>query len=309
MLMHKVKRTRTWDNVTLSEIAAKIAGEYGSQLGVPNGHDPGNIKIEADLDKKVAHRHQASQTDAEFLSRLARRYGLEFYVDSRGLHFKRRNMQQAPVTSFTWYSGEGTFLDFDVENDITRKAGAVTLKGFDPLSKKPLSHRADNDSTKRHGLAPVIEIIDKRTGQASLQARHAEEHTGHTTEISAAAVKAQASGLYQQHQQTTVKLTFTVIGDPDVSAKRVIEFKGLGKRLSGRYYVNEVTHSIDGTGYLVKGKAHKAGHGGYNQNNVASKAALNSKGVGKKPEQIEIVDRRTGETSIQFKHSGSEPHT
>jgi len=187
MLMHKVKRTRTWENYTLAEIAAKIAGEYGEQLGVPGGYDKDNIAIEAELDRKVPHRHQASQTDAEFLSRLAKRYGLEFYVDSRGLHFKRRNMKQRPVREITWYNGEGDFLDFDIENDITRKPGAVTLKGIDPLTKKTISHRADNDSTKRSGLAPVVEIIDPRTGLASLQARHAEEDTNHSTETSAAA--------------------------------------------------------------------------------------------------------------------------
>ncbi len=309
MLMHKVKRTRTWENYTLAEIATKIAGEYGSDLGVPGGFDKDNIFIERELDHKVSHRHQAAQTDAEFLSGLARRYGLEFYVDSRGMHFKRRNMKQRPVRVLTWFNGEGDFLDFDIENDITRKPGAFTLKGLDPLSKKVISHRADNDSTKRAGLAPVIEIIDPRTGQASLQARHAEEDIGHSTEVSATAVKAQAAGRYQQTQQTTVKLSFKIIGDPDVAGKRVIDFQGLGKRISGSYYVNEATHTIDSSGYHTAGKAHTDGHGGYGSQNVASKASLNAKDAGKKPEQIERVDPRTGVSHIEFRHSGEEPHT
>lgn len=305
MLMHKIKKSKTWENQKLSEIATTIAKSYGTQLGVADGHDKDNIFVEAELDVKVPHRHQAAQTDAEFLSRLARRYGLEFYVDSRGMHFKRRNMKQKPVRDYTWFNGEGDFMDFDIENDIVSRHGAVTMKGFDPHAKKALSYRADNESSKRDGLAPVIEIIDPRDGHTTLQKRSAEEHLGHTTETTAAGVKAHAEAKYREGQQVTVKLSYKVVGEPDVQGKRVVGFHGLGKRISGLYYVKTAKHHIDSSGYITSGGAQTDGHGA--AGGIASKATLNKKGAGKEVQEIETVDPRTGQRAIEFRHSGEEP--
>jgi phage protein D len=305
MIMHKVKRSRVFENRTLGEIATQIAGEYGAELAIAGGTSPGNIDVDAVLDKRTGHRVQAAETDATFLSRLARRYGLQFYVDSTGVHFKPRNMAQSPVKAFTWFNGErGDWLDFDIDNNIAARPGSVTKKGIDPLSKKAITHRADNDSTKRAGLAPVIEIIDPRTGAGKLQARNAEEHTEHSTEHTAQGLKAHAEGKFRDTQHETIKLTFKIIGDPDVLAKRVVEFNGVGKRISGRYYVKQATHTIDSSGYTVSGKAKTDGHGGYGNNNVSSKAALNKKEATQV--QIEKIDPRTGQSHIEFRKSGEE---
>lgn len=305
MVMHKVKKSRVWANQTLAEIARAVAKEYGAEFGMVDGTTGDNIKIDAALDRKVGHRVQASETDATFLSRLAKRHGLQFYVDSQGLHFKTRNLQQAPVRTYTWFNGDGEWIDFSIENDVTARAGAVTKKGIDPLTKKLINHRADNLSTKRDGLAPVIEIVDPRTGAKTFQTRAAEEHTEHTTEPTATGAKSHAEGKYRETQHHTVKLSFTCEGDPDVVGKRVIEFKGIGKRLSGKYYVTTVTHTIENSGYLMSGKAHTDGHG---QTGAKSGAALNKKDPSKAPEAIQKLDPRTGQHSIEYRKSGEEKH-
>ncbi len=41
----------------------------------------------------------------------------------------------------------------------------------------------------------------------------------------------------------------SVIGNPELRARMVIELKGLGKRFSGKYYVTSATHTIDAGGY------------------------------------------------------------
>lgn len=304
MVAHKIKRSRVWSNMTLVEIARAIAGQYGAEFGVAGGTTGDNIKIDSALDRKVAHRVQASETDASFLSRLAKRHGLQFYVDSQGMHFKTRNLEQAPIRSYTWFNGEGELLDIDIENDVTARAGAVTKKGIDPLSKKVITHRADNDSTKRAGLAPVIEIIDKKTLVSSVQPRAAEEHTEHTSEANTVGAKSHAEGKFRETQHRTVKLSFKAVGDPDVMGKRVIEMKGIGKRLSGKYYITSVTHTIDNSGYSMSVKAHTDGHGA--TGGVNSKAALNKKEATEKLEQLEHIDKKTLESSITFRRKGEE---
>lgn len=305
MCMHKVKRSRVWTNQTLAEIARAVAQSYGAEFGVPSGTTGENIKIDSALDRKVGHRVQASETDASFLTRLARRHGLQFYVDSTGLHFKTRNLQQTPVRSWTWFNGEGELIDLDIENDVTARAGAVTKKGLDPLSKKLINHKADNESTKRDGLAAVVEIVDPRTGAHTFQKRSAEEHTEHTTEPTGPGAKSHAEGKYRETQHRTVRLSFTAEGDADVLAKRVIEIKGIGRRLSGKYYINSVTHTIENNGYTMSGKARTDGH---NALGAKSGAALNRKSPGEQTETIEKVDPRTGTHSIEYRKKGEEKH-
>lgn len=308
MSMHKVKRCRVWKNKTMAEIATEIAASYGVEFGVAGGTTEGAIKTDPKLDRKVAHRVQASQTDAAFLAALAKRHGLQFYVDSLGLHFKPRNLQQAPVREYQWFNGEGDFIDFDVDNNIVGRAGAVTKKGMDPLHKKTLKHTADNDNTKRDGLASVIEIVSPRTGARHLQKRAAEEHTEHSTETTQQGIQSHAEGKFKDTQQTTVRLSFTLVGDPDVLAKRVVIFSGLGKRLSGRYYINSATHTIDNGGYRVTGKSHSDGTGGYGKDNAGSSANLNKKDAvdADKLEEIEKYDPRTGSKHVELRKRGEE---
>jgi uncharacterized protein len=305
MLMHRVKKSRVWTNMTLAEIAATIAREYGSDLGVPNGTTGDNILVDKELDKKVPYRTQAAQTDAEFLTKLARRYGLEFYVDGSGLHFKRRNVHQAPIKTLNWYfEGNGEIISFDIDNDLTRKAGSHTLKGVDPLAKKQTKHTADNDTTKRDGLAPVIEIVDKRDGTITQQ-KLVDESIGHTSETTIHGARHQATGNFIQTQHTTIHLSAEIVGDPDVTGKRVVEIRGLGKRVSGKYYIQTATHEITPGGvYKTKFKAKTDGHGGYGNLNAKSKSALNKKEAS--DDTIEKVDSRTGTITRTYRKPGDQ---
>lgn len=328
-LMHTDKKARVWKNMTLSEIATRIAADYTEireaeevarqenkeRALVPAGvaaedwYNLGNISVPAEYDQRIERRVQAAETDAAFLARLARKHGLVFYVDNQGVHFKMRNLKQPPVKTLTWRGGNGDFLDFNVENDISGKAGSVTKKGFDPLNKKALTHQANNASTKRDGLANVVEIVDKRTGATHLASRASEDHVEHTNEVTPSGVKSHASGKFRENQHTAVKMTCTVIGDPMLLGKRVVELQGLGKRLSGRYYVSQATHKI-GSGYRVTLKCKTDGTGGYHEMNIKSEAtksgAVGGAGGSGKTSVVERVDARTATTRLEYRRDGEE---
>ena len=50
---------------------------------------------------------------------------------------------------------------------------------------------------------------------------------------------------YRQAQHLTVELSATVIGDPGLLAKTVVEIQGISQRLSGKYYLREAKHKVD----------------------------------------------------------------
>ena len=83
-----------------------------------------------------------------------------------------------------------------------------------------------------------------------------------TTAQDATAAATHAGAQQDQLQRTTVKLKFSVIGDPTLLAKTVVELRGIGRRHSGRYYVSEVVHRWS-TKYICEIRAWSDGTQGY----------------------------------------------
>lgn len=293
ILMNKKPISKVFSQVKRSDVARAIAEA--------NGYGPDQQFID-DTSVVLPHVVQAKLTDAQLLKDMAAREGYQFYVDFDGFHFHRRKMGKAPIRTLTYYidPGQGDIISFNVENDITVKPGAVTAKGRDPLKKKDISVTADNGSTNRAALQPVIEVIDPRTGQAHYQPLAA-EHTMLTNAHDAASAKREADGRFIKAQQTTALMTVQIVGDPRISAKKIVEIKGISKRLSGRYYITKVRHKVSASEYTMELAVRTDGSQGLpatkNVKNVKNDGKLNTKGVQDPAQLSEKIDPRTGKIS------------
>jgi phage protein D len=296
--MHQIVKSRVWDNVTRAQVVKKIAEEYGYKTSAQD--------IE---DTSVVQRHvtQARQTDAQFLKSLAGREGFEFYVDLTGLHFHRRKMDQVPSRTLVWFVDKvGTILDFSVESDSKGRKGRVLAKGIDPETKKPFEADAKNDTVKRHSLATLIEVPDEKTGQTTLQTRMATEDVQPSSEQSQAAAKRNADGKFLASQEGSFKLSVSCIGDPLLRAKSVVEILGIGKRLSGKWYVKKAKTKISAGNYTVDLDCVRAEHNGDNGGNnkaAKTKGTLNEKkatGSGALVRR-DMVDEKSGEESVTWR--------
>ena len=83
-------------------------------------------------------------------------------------------------------------------------------------------------------------------------------------------------------KQSTIELRIVVIGDPTLIAKTVVRLEGVGRKLTGNYYVKSVTHSVSDA-YMCSLILLRDGHSGKkpNQkgNNKKTKDAANANGV------------------------------
>ena len=301
VLMNKVSRCRTFEHVTRADVVRQIAQA--------NGYSAARQDIE-DTHHVLPLITQARMTDAQLVRRLADREGFEFYVDFDGLHFHKRRLGQHPVRVLRWFTPPevGEVLSVNIENDVTAKPGAVNVRGRDPLAKKDIDERGSNAKTSRDSLAPVIELVDPETGATRLERRNIAEAIHTTAEHSAPTAKREADARYRNAQHLTVELSATVLGDPSLLAKTVVEFQGISQRLSGKYYIKEAKHKID-AGYTVELKCLRDGHGAL--------GGAPSKG---KPNQgtatdadpsalqpIEVVDRETGATHLEYRDQRGRP--
>lgn len=302
VLMHAKKQRRVWDNTTRAEVVRRIAEEYG--------YFDAGLRVQ-DTGIRLAHVTQAGMTDAQFLAHLARKEGFEFWVDHTGLNWRERDYAQAPKKVLTYFTDEvGQILDFNVETSITALTGSVEARGIDPLTKKKVTGKADNN-TERKGLATVIEVVDPVSGVTSLQTRVSSEETEHTTSGagggSDAAAKKSAEAKYRSNHASAVKMSMSVVGDPELTAKSVVEVRGMGKMLSGKYFVLTARHVLGRSGgYRTELELRKDGTEGYGDGKDAkSKAATNKtkapEKAGAELRQVEVVDARSGETRIEWR--------
>lgn len=297
VLLHTKTRVRTFENRTRSEVVRLIAEEHGYG------------KAQQDIeDTSVRHAvlSQAALTDAQFLKRLADQEGFEFYVDFDGLHWHRRRFGQKPVRVLSYYlpPNVGDIKSFSLEKDITAKPGAVTVKGRNPVTKQTVTVTADNAATKRETLAPVIEVVDPTTGEKTRKTRVvASEETRPTSETNAASAKAEADAIFRRTQQTAVEITLELVGDPYLVAKTVVELRGFGKRLSGKYYVANIKHTLNPSGYSMRAKVRTDGT---QQGAAKAKGAANTKAADAATASgaltpIAVIDPVTGEKRTVYR--------
>jgi phage protein D len=319
VLLNMVSKTRTFTGVKHSDVVRQIA--------TAGGYGPEVQHIE---DTVVVHKavHQSKCTDAQLVRRLADQEGFEFYVDHDGFHFHSRQVGQQPVRVFTYFTPPvvGEVLDFSLENDVLALPGRTILKGRDPLERKDYEAKADaKTDSDRETLSSLLEVVDPESGRSRLDARMGSEETLPTSSSSPTSADREAKGRFRRAQQAAVKLKLEVVGDPGLMAKTVVEVRGLGVRLSGRYYVRKVTHELQ-AGYKCTMELVSDGHGGHStdsqvakglellekspqaggkQNTKAPKPGAEQVGAteGAELEAVEKVDEETGQTRIEYRDS------
>lgn len=259
-------RCRVFEHMTRADVALQIAEEWGYR-------SPEVLHIE---DTEVVHETivQGRLTDAQFMRRLANKEGYEFYIDFDGFHFHQRDVTQRPVRILEWGGPEILAEGFSIDNDITGKPGAVRARSRDPVARRTIDILSDNDTEKTRGvMAEVVELAGAALENVPGFGNIASEEIVTTTETSDQGAKRLAAGRFRRAQQVAVKMTIPIEGDPNMLAKSVIELRGLGKRLSQRYYVREVKHVIK-SGYQCTLKVVSDGSGGHSTQSQRAVGAL-----------------------------------
>jgi len=299
-LMNREAKTRSWENVTRSSVVRQIAEEHGYEGQFIDVEDTGEV-----LDVV----NQTAETDARFLRRLASREEFEFYVDDGGFHFHERRQEAAPTHVFTWYSdsGRGDILSINVESDLIKRAGSVTVRGRDPMSRSTIESSSSNDSTNRATLAEVVEVVDPESGSTSLETRNATASVHPTSAPTAGRAARESAARFRRAERSTVKLSMQVVGDPTLHAKSIVEVRGVSGLLSGKYYVTEVKHVVSSSGYTCELKLTRDGQG-----RRARQVAREQRGerntsrprTDGEMTQVEAVDPETGSTRIEYRRDG-----
>lgn len=290
ILMHREQRTKAFQNMRRSDAVRAVA--------IENGFASDQQFIE-DTIKVYEVISQVAETDAAFLQRQAKRAGFRFWVDADGLHWKKAPYESAPTHELIYYTdpGRGTIIGFDLESDLFLAPGEVKVKGQDAATKQGFTAKGSDGSTQRTELAGEIEIVHPEAGTTLVLKNNATASIRHTAAQDEAEAQREADARFDEASRKRLRLRLDIVGDPTLTAKRVIEVKGLGDYCSGKFYVYMVKHRI-GTGY-VQQVFLKRGTVGRTADGKETEAAQNRNALARPGELMENVHEQSGVTTYR----------
>jgi phage protein D len=236
--LNRITRSRTFENITTSEIINQIARE--------NGYGDDAVDIQ-ETEVRREHVVQANLTDYQFIRRLAHRVNYEFFLDWDGFHFHERRLDQRSHKTVTWYTEQvqPEILSINVKSDITARPGRTRVVNRDPVDRTNSDAAADNQSDTNHGTTGFnIVAADAETAQLTGQVLVAQEQQTQGSGQTEEEAEEEAQARRRRAAIAAVKMTMTLVGDPFVLAKAIIRVEGIGQRLSGNYYVKDAKHAI-----------------------------------------------------------------
>ena len=125
-----------------------------------------------------------------------------------------------------------------------------------------------------------MEILDTEANVFNeVDANTVSEDVIPTSARTALAAATENRGRFRRNKLTAVKLTLTVIGDPQLQSKTIIKVQGLGERISGLYYVRKVVSTVTESGFVQKLECISNGTGGVRRRSRLGDLELPSRGI------------------------------
>jgi uncharacterized protein involved in type VI secretion and phage assembly len=223
-LLHRTKRTETYQEMGYGDIASAVAGR--------NGLSTGTIESGAGT---VPFVQQSNETDWELLWRLADEIGFEVRVTGQDLHFRPAAGSVAAGTPVRLVWGEA-LLDFRPRVTGMRQVESVTVRCWDPTRKQE-----------------IVATAEPSTGGTSIGIARADAAGalgGGTLVIADQPVSSQeqadavAKGIADRIADGFVEADGATLGDPRLRAGERIEVAGVGSRFGGTYALSSATHLV-----------------------------------------------------------------
>jgi phage protein D len=221
--LNRSRRTRTFQDMTASDIAAKIIGEAGLTADVQATRDV------------YPFEQQSSETDWDYLWRLARRVSYEVACADGKIHFRPPGTSAGSAVKLEWGHD---LRAFHPRATAVAQVEKVTVSGWDPHAKRRVT--ADAQTAK---LDSSIGLQRDKVSQGL---------GGGTIAVSDQIVTSQgeadalAQSTLDRLANAWLEAEGVCQGNPRVRAGSKVQITGVGTRFGGEYLVTKSTHVMRG---------------------------------------------------------------
>lgn len=240
VLMSLEEKVRSWPDMTDSDVAEAVFAEHGLATDVE-----ATPTVRAEREETTLQRG----TDIELLRMLARRNGYECYVEidpdsNRATgHFHAPRLSAAAQPALTVNLGRSTNVaNLRLEHDLVQP---VRVSGHSLDVGRAEAEAVDVDAPQSPALGTSRESPSDRPRRVRVGHTGFSE-TGELQRFAQAIVDRRSCSIRVEGELSTV------VYENVLRAKRPVDLRGLGQRLSGTYYVEKVTHHITGDGYVQR---------------------------------------------------------
>ena len=225
------KKATTWQGIKDSDLARQMAQKHGIR--------------ELDIEETtlvIPYVAQGNETDWAFLKRRAERIGFEVFVERDTFHFHAPRDSLAQVPGALEY--RKNLRSFEARLSVEKQVTKVIVKGWDAENKEPIVAIASGEDTVRTvlGEKAASDFVKEDFGEGAKILHDLVPRT-------VAEAEELAKAYLRRSEYALLQGSGSVVGDPALKAKTLVEIAGVGTRYSGTYYVTKVTHSIGDGGY------------------------------------------------------------
>ena len=217
------RRTRTYDNQSLADIARSIASDLGLTPQISG------------LTETIGSQVQLNESDLAFLRRLLSRYDGDLQVVGTELHVSPRKDVRRGTVELALHS---QLRRLTVLADLAHQVNEVTVTGWDPARGQRINSKSSGfqqgPGSGRWGSDLLSDALGRRTHQIG--------HLAVTTDDEARAL---ADATFDERQRRFVTAKGTAEGNPAIRAGTHLRLAGLSPRFNNTYYVTHSCHRFD----------------------------------------------------------------
>ena len=219
--VRQTKKSKAWENYTLSGIANEIAGANGMVCMYESAADPFYTRVE-----------QIKTSDIQFLETLCHNAGISLKATNRILVLFDQAAYESKAAVFTIRRGSGVCTKYKLNvGTADTQYSSCRVSYVDPKGKcisataKIEDYNADAKNNQQ------LEITAKVTDKDE--------------------AKALAEKLLRKHNRYAKTASFTLPGNPDLVAGVTVMLEKWGG-WDGKYIVTQAKHTVGGSGYTVQ---------------------------------------------------------
>jgi len=237
-VLHRTKRSETFQNVTADDVARKVAQRAGLQVGKI---DPGGAP------QPFVQQH--NETDWAFLWRLASALDFEVLVRDKKLHFQKADKSAETPVTLRW--GEH-LVAFRPRLTGVQQVEEVVVRGWDPAAKRPIEARSKPGTADAQVGVKRTEAVTALGGGTLAVADRPVVSQDEADKLAKSVAAKVGAGFMEADG--------TAHGDPRLGAGKRVTIEGLGKRFTGTMTLSSTTHIIRGakgyeTQFTISGRS------------------------------------------------------
>ncbi len=223
--LRMLRRSRSFEQVSISDVISAIASEHGLTA---------DVDISGPTYKQLT---QVNQSDLAFIRECAHKVDAEIWVEGDTLHAQARARRLHEEINLQY--GQ-RLREFSVTADLACQRSSLVVSGWDTDAKEGVEVSADSSAidSELDGKIGGARVLTDSFGERV-------ERIVHQLPFDQNEARYMAESKFKNMARRFISGQGLVEGDGRLRVGSYVSLSGLGVMFNGRYYVTEVTHRFD----------------------------------------------------------------